>query len=283
MFRLFSLVTVAALLAISVTAQHADYKSDEHDHFIEKRSAATPVMGGQNFPDPGIIRVSDGWHAFATNTKIDGVKIHVPYATSPDFKKWAYKKGIDAMPKLASWIVAGDDPRVWAPDVVQLNDGSFIMYYTAAYKNKSNIHCVGWAKSKNIDGPYVDNLDEPWICPTAIGGAIDPAGYTNSDGTRWVVYKVDGNALGNGGDCMNTVKPIKSTPIMLQQVNAADGHTKIGDPVQLITNGPADGPVTEAPALTKMGSKFVLFFSSNCFATDKYDTSYATADHIKGP
>lgn len=70
---------------------------------------------------------------------------------------------------------------------------------------------------------------------------------------------------------------------MLQQVNAQNGHTKIGSPIQLITNGPLDGPVVEAPSLTYMNGKYVLFFSSNCFATTKYDVAYATATNIKGP
>ncbi|KAK5730764.1 hypothetical protein LTR15_000702 [Elasticomyces elasticus] len=262
MLRLLS-IAAAALLAISgVAARYdGDDEYDEEDGGLEKRATISPIMDGRNFPDPATIKVADGWHAFATNIKKDGGWIHVPMAESPDYKKWTYRDGVDAMPKLAAWVDP-DSPRVWAPDVVQLGDGTFIM---------------------KLEGPYVDNLKEPWVCPYANGGAIDPAGYTNKDGTRWVVYKVDGNAVGHGGSCNNNVEPIISTPIMLQQVNAADGHTKIGSPIQLIKNDKADGPVVEAPALTHLGGKYVLFFSSNCFATTLYDVSYATADHIKGP
>ncbi|KAK5702618.1 hypothetical protein LTR97_003563 [Elasticomyces elasticus] len=250
MLRLFS-IAAAALLAISgVAARYdGDDEYDEEDGGLEKRATISPIMDGRNFPDPAIIKVADGWHAFATNLKKDGTWIHVPMAKSPDYKKWTYRDGVDAMPKLAAWVDP-DSPR---------------------------------AHSKKLEGPYVDNLKEPWVCPYANGGAIDPAGYTNKDGTRWVVYKIDGNAVGHGGSCNNNVEPIVSTPIMLQQVNAADGHTKIGSPIQLIKNDKADGPVVEAPALTYLGGKYVLFFSSNCFATTLYDVSYATADHIKGP
>lgn len=201
---------------------------------------------------------------------------------NPKVFRWTYKSGLDAMPQLAPWV---DDssPRVWAPDVVQLADGFFIMYYTAAWKQDSNVHCISYATSKKVEGPYVDNLPTPWICPSAVGGAIDPAGYYNSDGTRWVVYKIDGNSIGHGGECLNTVPPIVETPIMLQQVSAADGHSLIANPIKLISNGPADGPVVEAPSLSYLGGKYVLFFSSNCFATTKYDVSYATASNIRGP
>ncbi|KAK3632528.1 hypothetical protein LTR56_016271 [Elasticomyces elasticus] len=283
MLRLLS-IAAATLLAISgVAARYgSDDEHDEEDGGLEKRATISPIMDGRNFPDPAIIKVADGWHAFATNVKKDGSWIHVPMAKSPDYKKWTYRDGVDAMPKLAAWVDP-NSPRVWAPDVVQLGDGTFIMYYTAASKRQTDIHCVSWAHSKKLEGPYVDNLKEPWVCPYATGGAIDPAGYTNKDGTRWVVYKIDGNAVGHGGSCNNNVEPIVSTPIMLQQVNGADGHTKIGSPIQLIKNDKADGPVVEAPALTYLGGKYVLFFSSNCFATTLYDVSYATADHIKGP
>jgi beta-xylosidase len=156
------------------------------------------------------------------------------------------------------------------------------MYYTAALKSQTNLHCVSYATSKTVTGPYVDTSTQPWICPTSEGGAIDPAGYTNADGTRWVTYKIDGNAIGHGGECGNTVAPIVPTPLMLQQV-AQDGKTKIGSPVQILTNGASDGAYIESPSLTKLGGKYVLFFSPQCFSTTKYKVEYATADSIKGP
>ena len=36
----------------------------------------------------------------------------------------------------------------------------------------------------------------PLICPTNLGGAIDPSPFTASDGTLWLVWKNDGNAIG---------------------------------------------------------------------------------------
>jgi len=72
------------------------------------------------------------------------------------------------------------------------------------------------------------------------------------------------------------------TPIMLQSV-ASDGYTLIGDPVELLERSPIDGPVIEAPALTRTsGGQYVLFFSSNCFDSVFYDISYAVASTIEG-
>jgi len=129
----------------------------------------------------------------------------------------------------------------------------------------------------------VDSSSTPWICPQSQGGAIDPAGYIDATGKRWITYKIDGNSIGHGGECGNTVPPIVPTPILLNQVDATDGHSLIGSPTQLITNGALDGPYVEAPSLSKLGDKFVLFFSSQCYATTKYDVSYATSDDIRGP
>ena len=44
-----------------------------------------------------------------------------------------------------------------------------------------------------------------------------------------------------------------------------------------------DGPYVEAPSLSKLNGKYVLFYSSNCFVTPKYDVSYALASNIRGP
>jgi beta-xylosidase len=87
--------------------------------------------------------------------------------------------------------------------------------------------------------------------------------------------------------CVNTdrslsVAPIVSTPILLQQV-AADGFTKIGNPTQLLTNEVDDGAYIEAPSLSYLNGKYVLFFSPQCYLTPKYSVNYAISDNILGP
>lgn len=244
-------------------------------------------MGGQNFPDPSVIRLGNDFYAYATNGKVNGKTVHIQLARSlGNFDSWTFLGQQDGLPTLPHWVDPAS-PRVWAPDVVQLANGGFVMYYTAALRSNTALHCLGVATSANILGPFVPtDMNNPWICPTAQGGAIDPSGYYDpKENTRWVVYKVDGNAIGHGGVCGNTRPPIVATPIMLQQVSLTNGYTKIGAPVgPLIVNGPADGPVVEAPSLTRMSDgTYVLFFSSNCYATPLYDVSYATARNVRGP
>jgi len=64
-------------------------------------------------------------------------------------------------------------PNTWAPDVNQLDDGKFVMYYsaTAMASPGGAHHCVGAATSDTILGPYVP-LNDSLVCPLAQGGAI---------------------------------------------------------------------------------------------------------------
>jgi hypothetical protein len=96
--------------------------------------------------------------------------------------------------------------------------------------------------------------------------------------------QVDGNSLGHGGICGNTVAPIVPTPILLQAV-AADGHTLIGAPVTLLdNNGISDSGVIEAPSLVKAADgTYVLFYSRDCYSSVNYTVSYATASSVAGP
>ena len=63
-----------------------------------------------------------------------------------------------------------------------------------------------------------------------------------------------------------------------------DGHTLRGSAIPVLDRGFYDGPLVEAPSLTRTSTgKYVLFFSSNCFAGPLYDVSYAVANSITGP
>jgi hypothetical protein len=97
------------------------------------------------------------------------------------------------------------------------------------------------------------------------------------------VYKVDGNSLGPGGPCGNAGPDQKPTPLMLVQV-AGDGITPKGPPINLLNRIDMDGPVIEAPSLTRTpDGKYQLFFSSNCYNTNLYDVTWATAPSVTGP
>ena len=181
---------------------------------------------------------------------------------------------------LPPWVDA-QNPQIWAPDILRREDGTFILFFSATTRSNPRLHCVGTAISDNIKGPYHSNSDVPFACPLAQGGAIDASAFRDDDGTRYVLYKIDGNALGHGGSCGNTVEPLVSTPIMIQCVDA-DWTTPIGDPVQILDRDEIDGPLVEAPTMIKRDGTYYLFFSSNCYITSLYDTSYATSTSPTG-
>ncbi|CAD0091786.1 unnamed protein product [Aureobasidium vineae] len=241
---------------------------------LRKRSESGPHIT-TDFPDPSILRVGDTWYAFAGQSLYDYKSTHIQIATSTDFKTWTLQPGDDMLPYLPSWVDSSKN-HVWAPDINHLDDGTFLLYFSAPTYHTNAPHCIGTATSDTIDGPYIPS-EESFACPADQGGAIDASGFRDADGTRYVVYKIDANSLGHGGICNNGVEPIVSTPILIQQVDS-DGVTKIGDTFQLITNdSPEDGPLVEGPSMIHSGDVYYLFYSSNCFTTTNYNVAYATS------
>ncbi|KAJ5946876.1 hypothetical protein N7454_003715 [Penicillium verhagenii] len=221
-----------------------------------------------DFADPCVIETSDGYYAFATSG--NGANIQV--ASSADFSTWDLLSGTDALPgPFPSWVASS--PAIWAPDVNQRDDGTFVMYFSAATSEDSTKHCVGAATSTTITGPYTPE-DSALACPLDQGGAIDADGYIDA-GTYYVVYKIDGNSLDGDGTT-------HATPIMLQALSS-DAVTPNGDPIQLLDRDDADGPLIEAPSLANVDGTYYLSFSSNMYDTTAYDVSYATASALAGP
>ena len=175
------------------------------------------------------------------------------------------------------------------------------MYYSAVAQRSPKRHCVGAAVATAPEGPYKP-LDTTISCAkefvpyhhflpfqelthyTSQGGSIDASATLDYDGKMYVMWKIDGNNVGHGGNCNNGVEPIVPTPIMMQEVSGSDGVTLIGSPKQILDRGQYDGPLVEAPSMTRVqhptakgGWMYILFFSSNCYAGGLYDSSYATS------
>jgi len=123
------------------------------------------------------------------------------------------------------------------------------------------------------------------IASSGQGGAIDASGFRDLDGSRYLLYKIDGNSLVAGGVCGNE-PPSGSgmpTPIMMVPVEE-NGMDPMGDPFQLLDRDPdIDGPLIEAPSLGMTApGEYTLFYSSNCFDSDQYDITWAYATSVNG-
>jgi Glycosyl hydrolases family 43 len=250
--------------------------------------AMKPAMD-LNFADPAIASDSNGHYwAYATDDVAkwtSNVMVHggfnVQVANSSDFVHWTYHTA-DALPYAGKW--SANPPHVWAPDVVRLDNGTYVLYYAATPASDTGSHCIGAAHSANASGPYTP-LDEPLHCPTDEGGAIDPSGFQDpATGKRYVMFKVDGNAGQPGGSCGNINAHPRTTPIRMQEVDGKDGVSPIGNIVQILDRDASDGALVEAPSMAAITNKnatngysYVLFYSSHCFLTPNYNVRYAVS------
>lgn len=225
----------------------------------------TPVIEpviDEDFPDPDVAAVDDRWLAFATGT--NGLNIRV--ASSPDLQSWTVERR-DALPTLPAWASSG---RTWAPDVSQRADGTWVMYLTAQHTD-SGRQCIGVATSSTADGTFAPAGDEPLVCPVDEGGAIDPSTFTDTDGSRYLLWKTDGN-------CCSLDTWIEIAPL------SGDGLSLAGAPTRLIQQGQAwEGDLVEAPTLVKHDGAYVLLYSANGYGGDEYAIGAAQAPTLLGP
>ncbi|KAK4190677.1 family 43 putative glycoside hydrolase [Podospora australis] len=248
----------------------------------QSTSSQTPLLA-IDFPDPAILLDSSGtYYAFATSSGV--INIQAASAPSPS-GPWTYLSQTDLLPDGPGPWTAGPGSQTWAPSVVELAPQKYVLYYSGQLSgNNSAFHCVGAATASSVLGPYTP-LAEPFACPLDEGGAIDPSGFLDPvSGKRYVVYKIDGNSLGNGGSCNNDVSPIVPTPILLQEVDVDDGITLVGKPVKILDRDEQDGPLVEAPDLwwDGEGGQYVLFYSNHCWSEPGYSVNYATSPKIGG-
>lgn len=162
------------------------------------------------------------------------------------------------------------------------------MYYAGL--TEYGVHCLGLARNADsVTGPFTDGSSSSFICPYEDGGAIDPAGFLDADGSRYLAYKIDGPAKAGyyGSWCNNTSNPPSTnTSLMLQQFES-DGYTPVGTPIVLYNNaGASDNYNIEAPSivLSTDGTTYFLFFSSGCTSDNSYTVSYVTSTTgVTGP
>jgi beta-xylosidase len=215
-----------------------------------------------DFPDPFVLRTSDGYVAFATNAA--GVNVQV--ARSVDL--WTWQAGADALPVLPAWAEAGN---TWAPTVLPRGDG-YVLYVTVR-EPRSRRQAITVAWSERPEGPYRDTSREPLVFQEQQGGSIDPSPFVDDtgDGEAYLLWKCDANALN------------RRSSLWAQRL-AGDGRSLVGRPYRLLEHDAAwERPLIEAPALVAHEGRYYLFYSANWWESDRYGIGYAVAGSVLGP
>lgn len=226
----------------------------------DEKSAATPLIA-RNFPDPDVLKVGETYYVYASEDNARNVQV----ATSTDLQHWTYLKE-DALPELPSWVIPG---KTWAPEVTEVSDGNFVLYFTAT-NYKPTLQCIGVATATNPAGPFEVRGEGMLVCPPDEGGAIDASTFTNDDGLH-LVWKNDGNCCG-----LDTW--IQTAPL------SPDGLTLTSEPQKLIKQTlDWEGDLVEAPTIIPKDSGYALLYSSNSYGDDRYNVGVATAPALEGP
>jgi putative cell wall-binding protein len=210
--------------------------------------------------DPTVLKVGDRWYAYSTQVYLT----NVPVRWSSDLHTWSPLQ--EAMPTLAVWATFGAN---WAPSAVLAGD-RYVLWYSARDR-ASGLQCVSRATSPRPEGPFVDERSEAAICQTDLGGSIDPQVFTDADGSRWLSWKSDENAVGRPARLW--VAPL-----------SADARTLTGPATQTLAQGaPWETFTIEQPALVRRGATYYLFYSGGYWEAGSYAVGYATGPSPRGP
>ncbi len=214
-----------------------------------------------DFPDPDVLEVDGVYYAYATEGNLRNVRV----ARSPDLVEWETLP--DALPQLPSWVIRG---KTWAPEVTEIAPGQYAMYFTAT-NYSPNLQCIGVATATSPEGPFTAVGDAMLVCPADEGGAIDASTFVDTDGTRYLLWKNDGNCCGL--DTWLQIAPL-----------APDGVTLAGPPTRLVKQDqPWEGNLVEAPTLVLRDGVYTLLYSANDYGGARYAIGYATASSVLGP
>ncbi len=209
--------------------------------------------------DPGVVH--DGTQYVATCTS-GGAADAFPLRTSKDLVNWAGAGHIFPSARKPTWA-KGD---FWAPEIHRVGTG-YVAYYTARHVDGKL--SIGAATSTSALGPFTD-IGAPLVHSTTMG-MIDATTFVDTNGTRYLVWKADGNAVG------------QPTPIYGQALSA-NGLSLVGSRVTLISNNLSwEGGVVEAPWVVAKDGYYYLFYSGNAYYNSTYAIGVARATSPLGP
>lgn len=148
---------------------------------VRSTSTYTNPIYNEDFPDPTVVRASDGFfYAYATQAIVRGKELNIQVARSRDLVGWEHLG--DALPAKPAW--ANKTQKFWAPHVSQHGD-TFYLYYSADPNTLTGL-CLAVATSKSPQGPFTD-IGKPLKCGASFVN-IDPMAYDDPRTGKRLLY-----------------------------------------------------------------------------------------------
>jgi xylan 1,4-beta-xylosidase len=215
-----------------------------------------PVLPG-DYPDPSVIRVGSEYWATATTSEWAPL---FPLLRSRDLVHWEHVGNV--FQRRPEWAVA----NFWAPEISEYR-GRFYLYYVG--RKKGGPLSLAVATADRPAGPWTDHgpmMSQPL-------GSIDAVTAIHEDGTRWLLWKEDGNSRN------------QPTPIWAQALSE-DGTKLTGEMKELFRNdAPWERNLVEGPFVLRRGDYLYCFYAGNacCGPGCNYAVGVARAKHLLGP
>jgi beta-xylosidase len=220
-----------------------------------------PVHDG-DFPDPFVLVAGGRYFAYGTQTG----DLNVQLMESVDLRRWDHRG--EALPELPQWAARG---QTWAPAVLR-RDGVYVLYYTARFEAAGR-QAISVATASDPAGPFVDRSSGPLVFQAERGGSIDPSPFLDTDGTAYLLWKSDDNAL--------------HKPTVLWGRLLAPGGVGFAwwsSSRRLLTQTAAwQAPALEGPTMVKSGKTYFLFYGANDWNSSRSAIGYATCSGPLGP
>ena len=148
------------------------------------------------------------------------------------------------------------------------------MLYYATTQRASGRQCISTTVATTPAGPFKDLSTGPLVCQLSLGGSIDPYPIVDSDGAAYLLWKSDGNAIG------------QPTSLWSRRLSPNGlGWQPSSSPVRLLSEHPGtwQAPAIEGPAMVRSGTAYYLFYGAGRWNARSSGVGYAVCDSPLGP
>jgi arabinan endo-1,5-alpha-L-arabinosidase len=236
---------------------------------LDAGAAPQPVYapGGGGFADPSVVNHNDQFYGMSTGSLVPSAQGNI--ASGP------WKAEGPALTAKPSWATGGG---MWAPDLERISANEWVLYFAAPVNGlDANQRCIGAATANSPLGPFTPAAGGPLVCPgladvptagdTVPGrpltnaGVIDPSGFKDSDGTRFLLYKT---------------QQLPSS-LRIVRLNAAGTHVAGGATSRQLLRSDR---IVENPVLVKRAGGYILFASRGPYNKCTYETIWMRANGV---